>query len=134
MRKNFAKAIPQVNNFFENIIIPVLTQEQKQDCKKEISEKEVIDARKSFSNNKSPGNDRLTKEFYEAFWSELKELFMNSISQTKISKKIITSKRQTVIKLIEKKDKDKRFIKNWRPISLLNVDYKIISKVFSARL
>ena len=57
---------------------------------------------------------------------------MNSISQTKISKKIITSKRPTVIKLIEKKDKDKRSIKNWRPI--LNVDFKIISKVFSARL
>ena len=46
---------------------------------------------------------------------------MNSISQTKISKKLITSQRQAVIKLIEKKDKDKRFIKNWRPISLLNV-------------
>ena len=59
---------------------------------------------------------------------------MNSISQTKISKKLITSKRQAVIKLIEKKYKDKRFIKNWRPTSLLNVDYKIISKVFSAKL
>ena len=55
---------------------------------------------------------------------------MNSISQTKISKKRIISQRQAVIKLIEKKDKDKCFIKTWRPISLLNVDYKIISKIF----
>ena len=47
---------------------------------------------------------------------------------------LITSQRQAVITLIEIKDKDKRFIKNWRPISLLNVDYKIISNVFSARL
>ena len=45
----------------------------------------MIDALKRFSNNKSPGNDGLTKEFYEALWSELKELFMNSVSQTKIS-------------------------------------------------
>ena len=58
---------------------------------------------------------------------------MNSISQTEICKKLITSQRQAIIKLIEMKDKDKRFIKNWRPVSLLNIDYKIISKVFSAR-
>ena len=89
-----------------------------------------MNALKNFSNNKLPGNHSLTKECYEAFWSELKEPFMNSISQTKISKKLITSQRQAVIKLIEKKDKDKGFIKIWRPILLLNVDYKIISKVF----
>ena len=68
------------------------------------------------------------------FWDDLKQPFMNSIKKTKIRKKLITSQRQAVIKLIEKKDKDKRFIKNWRPISLLNVDYKIISKVFALRV
>ena len=36
--------------------------------------------------------------------------------------------------MLEKKDKDKRFIKNWRPISLLNTDMKIISKVLSTRI
>ena len=41
------------------------------------------------------------------------------------------SQRQAVIKLIEKKDRDKGFIKNWRPISLLNIDLKIISKALS---
>ena len=41
--------------------------------------------------------------------------------------------KQAVIKMLEEKKKDKRFIKNWRPISLLNTDVKIISKVLSAR-
>ena len=44
-----------------------------------------------------------------------------------------TSQKQTVIKMLEKKDKDKRFIKNWRSISLLNTDMEIISKVLSTR-
>ena len=44
---------------------------------------------------------------------------MNSISETEINRKRIASKTQALIKLIEKKGKDKRFIKNCRPISLL---------------
>ena len=49
-------------------------------------------------------------------------------------KELSISQRQTIIKLIEKKDRDKTFIKNWRPISLFNVDYKIVWKVLAARL
>ena len=71
----------------------------------------MVDALRSFNNNDSPGYDGLTKDFYEEFWSELKEPFMKFISQTKISKKLVTSQRQAVIKLTEKKDKDKRFNK-----------------------
>ena len=42
-----------------------------------------------------------------------------------------TSQRQAVITLTEKSGRDKRLIKNWRPISLLNVDAKIISKILA---
>ena len=47
---------------------------------------------------------------------------------------ISTSQRQAIIKLIEKKLRDKRFIKNWRPVSLLNIDSKIISEALSEKL
>ena len=72
--------------------------------------------------DKSPGNDGLTKEFYETFWTELKEIFVDSEPEAKEKGILSTSQRQAIIKLIEKKDRDDRFIQNWRPISLLNVD------------
>ena len=53
----------QVDNVFENIILPVLTHEEKQEFEKEFPEKEVIDALKSFSNNKSSGIDGLIDDF-----------------------------------------------------------------------
>jgi hypothetical protein len=42
--------------------------------------------------------------------------------------------RRGVINLIPKKDKDVRYLKNWRPISLLNTDYKILTKTLAVRL
>ena len=44
------------------------------------------------------------------------------------------SQKQAVITLIEKKGKDKRLVKNWRPISLVNVDAKLASKTLAKRL
>ena len=99
-------------------------------------------------NDKSPGNHGLTKEFYEPFWDDLKEIFEKyldalflslllwtlSIREAKEIGHLSTSQMQAIIKLIEKEDRDKRFIKNWRPISLLNVDSKIISKALSENL
>ena len=85
-------------------------------------------------NNKSPRNDGLTKEFYLTFWEEIKNQFKLSIEKAYRVEELRYSQRQAIIKLIEKKDKDKRFIKNWRPISLLNVDFKIISKALATRI
>ena len=44
------------------------------------------------------------------------------------------SQRQAIITLIERKGKDKRLIKNWRPIYLLNIDTKILSKILATRI
>ena len=59
---------------------------------------------------------------------------MNSIKEARKKKKLSVSQRQAVMKLIEKKNRDKRYTKNWRSISLLNGDYKIMSKALATTL
>ena len=76
-----------------------------------ITECELLKALTSMDNDKSPGNDSITKEFYIKFWGAIKETLCASIQQSFIAGELSTSEKQ-VIKLIEKKDRDKRFIKN----------------------
>ena len=81
------------------------------------------------SNNKSPGNDGLTKEFYETIYKEIKIPSGDSITKSYQNGELSTSEKQVLIKLIEKKDKGKKLIKNWRLISLLNVDTKPVFSI-----
>ena len=84
--------------------------------------------------NKWPGNDGLPKEFYKTFWEEIKIPECNNITETYQNGELSVSQRQPVIKVIEKKDKGKKLLKNCRPISLLNIDAKRLSKVLAERL
>ena len=128
------KNVSEIKKFLCGITTPSLNNQQINLFEKDLSETDLYNAMKNMQNNKSPGNDGLTKEFYEGFWDEMKELLIASATEAKHRGELSISQRQAIIKLIEKKDRDKRYIKNWRPISLLNVDSKIISKVLSERL
>ena len=70
-------------------------------------------------NNKSPGNDGLPKEFYETFWDNLQEPLLSLTRTSFLRQEVSSSLKHAVIKLIEKKDEDKRFKENWRSISVL---------------
>ena len=124
----------KISEFLKDIPIPLLTEEQKKICEDELTEKEIHQSLTSMENNKSPGNDGLTKEFYCTFWDKIKNIFINSLRESKCLKALSTSQRQAIIRLIEKPNKGKRFTSNWRPISLLNVDQKLIPKTLASRL
>ena len=89
-----------ITAYLNQISIPVLTGEQSQTCEGPISENEPLKALTNMSSNKSPGNDGLTKEFYETF-SE--KPLCASITKAFHRGELSHSQKQAVIKLIEKK-------------------------------
>ena len=103
-------------------------------CESEITIEDLKGALLSMDNDKSPGNDGLNKEFYVFFWENIKNCIFESIQDAKQKGVLSSSQRQAIIKLIEKKDRYKRYIKNWRPISLLNIDTKMLSKVLASKV
>ena len=66
----------KLEQFLNSISLPTLTNDEKLICVGEITEKELFISLSKMENNKSPGNDGLTKEFYVTFWSELKDTFI----------------------------------------------------------
>ena len=95
---------------------------------------ELSAAVRSLSVGKSPGSDGLTVEFYLAFWDILGPLLLRVANECFRDGELAASMKNSVTRLIFKKRGDRKDLKNWRPISLLNVDYKIISKVITTRL
>ena len=112
--------------FLDTIATPVLTQNDLQLCEGLITEGEVYTALTSMKNNKSPGNDGLSKEFYICFYPELKDHLVNCLNSCYYYGLLSNSQKQAIIRLIEKPGKDIRFVKNWRLISLINVDAKVL--------
>ncbi len=93
------------------------------ECK--ISEQELLAALKSTSNGKSPGSDGFTSEFYKLFWVDIKDLLHNSINSSIDTGQMSTTQKHGIISLLPKIGKDLLFLKNWRCITLLNLDYKL---------
>ena len=102
-------------------------------CEAEISLDEIIEAINSQKNNKSPGNDGLTAEFYKHFSSDIAPMLLDVYnSWTELGIMGISS-RTGIISVIYKKG-DKKDIANYRPISLLNLDYKIYTTILKNRM
>ena len=63
-------------------------------------------------NNKSPGNDEIIKEFQKLSLGDLKTFHLLSLNKAFDIGELDVSQKQAVLKLIDKKDKDERRIKN----------------------
>ena len=82
-------------------------------------------------NQKSPGSDGITTEFYKMFWNGIKEYYIKSINLSFQNGELMELQKQSIITLLPKNGKDNLLLEKWRPISLLNVDYKITAKAIT---
>lgn len=100
----------------------------------DISLQELTTAVFSMPNNKTPGIDGLPIEIYKTFWDKLGQLYYDAIIYAKENGILNINARRGVITQIPKKDRDPMIIPHWRPLTMLNCDYKILAKALALRL
>lgn len=123
-------------HFLENIKhnIPQVEQDFQIICDAEIQLKELDNAISHMALGKAPGQDGLTTNFYKFFWNEIKNMLFEVFKECVGNNTLTITMKQGVITLLPKPGKDKRYMDNLRPISLLNVDYKIFTQIMANRL
>jgi exonuclease III len=99
-----------------------------------ISYEEAIAALRKMKNDKSPGPDGFSVEFFKFFFVDIGFFLVRSVNEGFTKGELSVTQKQGMIVCIPKEGKSKRFIKNWRPISLLNTTYKIVSSCIANRL
>ena len=110
-----------------------LSDESKELLDSDISLEEMKKALIKMKNNKSPGPDGLCIEFYKLYWSviadDLYDVFITGLEDRQLA---YTQYLATIVLLYKKGPRPD--IRNWRPIALLNTDYKLLSKIFAERI
>ena len=123
-----------VDKFLNDVNSPRLPPDIVEHCEGFLSFEEAKEAVSLMKNAKTPGLDGLPAEFYKNFFHFFRRDFIDMINFCYFGGELTPSQRQCVITL-KCKDRDFHFfLKFWHPISLLNVDYKIVTKSLSLHL
>ena len=89
---------------------------------------------KQMKNGKCPGVDGFPAEFFKLFWGKLKFFILRGLNYAYRVGEMSTTLRTCIISCLPKGDKPREYLKNWRPISLLSVLYKLASATIANRL
>ncbi len=124
----------KIDAFFSKINLPKLTKEQGKQLDVVITEQEVRDAVLPLKVGKSPGLDGFPVEYYKRFINTLAPILTNVYTEAFSSGKLPDTFSEALISLINKKNKDPTDPGSFCPISLINVDSKIITQILATRL
>ena len=119
-------------SFLENL--PKLSYEESSKLSSQITMEELQSQVFSTRNNKSPGPDGFTNEFFKFFWKEIKYILLQLMNKFFNSEKIPERFLLGIITCIPKGNKARNNLKNWRPITLLNSIYKFYSGIWANRI
>ena len=111
----------------------VLPPDEVPTCEGVLSREETFAALQGMARGKSPGSDGFPVEFYWTFWDLIGSDLVAVFNESYVSGLLPSSLRKGLISLSFKKG-DRLDRKNWLPISLLNVDYKLCARAIAGRL
>ena len=124
----------EMTAYLDQLDLPSIGEIQNKKIIANITADEVLEAIGSFKNNKSPGSDGFPAEWYKMFREELVPLLVKSFNWSLRERKMPPSWSEAIISVIPKPGRDKELCGSYRPISILNVDYKIYTKIIARRL
>lgn len=124
----------EIETFLNRLDLPVLSADRVQTLEAPLTANEIYKSLIKMPNNKSPGPDGFPAEYYKHFWDILSPLLLRLIEEIKNTSTIPPYMNTAIITLIPKPNKDLTQPANYRPLSLINVDLKIITKTLATRL